>query len=66
MLSRIKEEIHSPEPLRMAHCAMADGISELPCTKRKRRTETPPQTSPFHLKEPFFTEEIFVIDLLKS
>lgn len=35
MISRIKEEINPLKPLRRAHCAMAHGVSELLCTKRR-------------------------------
>lgn len=35
VLSIIKKETHSLEPLRRTHCAMVNSISELLCTKRR-------------------------------
>lgn len=62
MLSRIREEINSLEPL--------GGLTVLwPTTfltSCKGRIEMPPEASPFGLKEPFFTGKIFLIGLLTS
>lgn len=52
VLSRIKKETHSLEPLRRTHCAMVNSISELLCTKRRGESKCFLQPLPSVWKSP--------------